>query len=64
MITQNQYQLSKMDPRDALPFAHRAIRGEVGVQRDKLHDQARRSTVASTVNLIRPTTGPFIRAER
>jgi len=46
--TQYQYQLSQMDPRDALPRAHRAIhRGRPIVCQ---------TTVASIVNIVRPTT--------
>ena len=33
----NEYQLSQMDPRDALPLARRT---NVDAQCDKLHDQA------------------------
>ena len=44
-----------MDPCDALPHAFTSCR-EADAQCDKLHGQACRSTIASIINLIRPTT--------
>jgi len=40
----DKYQLSQMDPRDALPHTHRAVQ-ELDAQCDTLHGQARQSNV-------------------
>jgi len=47
----NKYQLSQMDPRNALPYTHRAVDG-VGAQQDR-HTKVigQTSTGASSVNL-------------
>ena len=54
------YQLSQMDPRNALPLAHRGfvLYTEADAQCDKLHVVklvSRTLTVASILKLVRPT---------
>ena len=47
-----------MDPRDALPDAHRAVDKTVDVRCDKVMTRSyvrQQSTNASIVNLVRPT---------
>ena len=47
------YQLSQMDPRDALPHMQRALHTEVDAEHDKL--AVGLSTVVSNVSSVRPT---------